>query len=251
MARARSRKRRPAGAGRKAATGPGDVAVTRGDGAGSGGVAVTGRDGATGRERARASTPRASPAKARGTPRQSPTAPHSYGERPPAPLAPPLPLSEGLILAGAVGAAIGFAKSSHGFSDGGPAVLAGIGAVALGTIEVTVREHRSGYRSHTVMLALDPGAPLHHRGGVRTLGGHFGAASAVRGCARSRRRPVRVPLQTAPRPLPRRAPRASAQGRVSGTERSSHGCTPSVRSTPAVGSTPSAGSTPIRAPATS
>jgi hypothetical protein len=154
MARARSRKRRPAGAGRKAATDPGDVAVTGGDGAGSGGVAVTGRNGATGRERARASTPRASPAKARGTPRQSPTAP-TYGERPPAPWH-PLPLSEVLILAGAVGAAIGFAKSSHGFSDGGLAVLAGIGAVALGTIEVTVREHRSGYRSHTVMLALIP-----------------------------------------------------------------------------------------------
>jgi hypothetical protein len=59
-----------------------------------------------------------------------------------------------LILVGAVGAAIGFAKSGHGFSDGGPAVLAGIGAVAIGTIEVTLREHRSGYRSHTVMLAF-------------------------------------------------------------------------------------------------
>jgi hypothetical protein len=162
MARARSRKRRPAGArrapggaGRKAAADPGDVALTGGDDpAGSGGVAVTGREGATGRTRARASTPRAAPAKPRGGPRSSPTAP-TYGERPPAPWH-PLPLSEVLILAGAVGAAIGFAKSRHGFSDGGPAVLAGIGAVALGTIEVTVREHRSGYRSHTVMLALIP-----------------------------------------------------------------------------------------------
>ncbi len=155
MARARSRKRRPAGAGRKAATGSGDVAVTGGDDTvGSGGVAVTGRDGATGRKRARASPPPAAAAKTRGAPRTSPTAP-TYGERPPAPWH-PLPLSEVLILAGAVGAAIGFAKSRHGFSDGGPAVLAGIGAVALGTIEVTLREHRSGYRSHTVMLALIP-----------------------------------------------------------------------------------------------
>jgi hypothetical protein len=162
MARARSRKRRPAGA-RRAPAGAGRKATQDSDGptvAGrdgatdSGGVAVTGRDGATGRKRARASTPPASRTKPRGGPRTSPTAP-TYGERPPAPWH-PLPLSEVLILAGAVGAAIGFAKSRHGFSDGGPAVLAGIGAVALGTIEVTLREHRSGYRSHTVMLALIP-----------------------------------------------------------------------------------------------
>jgi hypothetical protein len=131
MARARSRKRRPAGAGRaRASTPPASPA------------------------KARTSTQPATRAKARGAPRTSPTAP-TYGERPPAPWH-PLPLSEVLILAGAVGAAIGFVKSRHGFSDGGPAVLAGIGAVALGTIEVTLREHRSGYRSHTVMLALIP-----------------------------------------------------------------------------------------------
>ena len=131
MARTRSRKRRPAGAGRaRASTTPASPA------------------------KARTSTPPASRTKPRGGPRTSPTAP-TYGERPPAPWH-PLPLSELLILVGAVGAAIGFAKSSHGFSDGGPAVLAGIGAVALGTIEVTLREHRSGYRSHAVMLALIP-----------------------------------------------------------------------------------------------
>ncbi len=134
MARARSRKRRPAGAGKPRASTPSASASP-----------------ASARA---ASTRPASPAKARGAPRQSPTAP-TYGERPPAPWH-PLPLSEVLILVGAVGAAIGFAKSRHGFSDGGPAVLAGIGAVALGTIEVTLREHRSGYRSHTVMLALIP-----------------------------------------------------------------------------------------------
>ncbi len=128
MARARSRKRRPAGAGRAPVGSP--------------------------HKPARASTPPASRAKARAAPRQSPSAP-TYGERPPAPWH-PLPLSELLILAGAIGAAVGFAKSRHGFSDGGPAVLAGIGAVAIGTIEVTVREHRSGYRSHTVLLALIP-----------------------------------------------------------------------------------------------
>ena len=39
---------------------------------------------------------------------------------------------------------------------GGPLLLAGIAAVALGTIEVTWREHSSGYRSHTLLLALLP-----------------------------------------------------------------------------------------------
>jgi hypothetical protein len=32
-------------------------------------------------------------------------------------------------------------------------MLAGIAAVALGTIEVTLREHRSGFRSHTLLLS--------------------------------------------------------------------------------------------------
>jgi hypothetical protein len=82
----------------------------------------------------------------------SPAAPR-YGERPNAPWH-PLPISELLILVGAIGAAIGLARSRHGFSSGGPLLLAGLGTVGVGTIEVTLREHRSGYRSHTTMLAL-------------------------------------------------------------------------------------------------
>jgi hypothetical protein len=125
MAQARSRKRRPAGARRT----PAKTARKQDSPAKA-------RDGAT--------APRRS--------RSSPAAP-TYGERPRAPWH-PLPLSELLILAGAIGAAVGFAKVGHGLSSGGPALLAGIGAVAIGTIEVTLREHRSGYRSHTVMLAF-------------------------------------------------------------------------------------------------
>jgi hypothetical protein len=88
-------------------------------------------------------------------PRSSPTAP-TYGERPRAPWH-PLPLSELVILVGAIATVIGLAAASrHGISDGGPALLAGLVAVALGTIEVTLREHLSGYRSHTIMLALLP-----------------------------------------------------------------------------------------------
>jgi hypothetical protein len=123
MARARSRKRRPAGAKRAA------VGTTR----------TPARDGAGTARRERVRT--------------SPTAP-TYGERPRAPWH-PLPLSELLILVGAIGAAIGFSRAARGgLSSGGPALLAGLGAVAIGTIETTLREHRSGYRSHTVLLAF-------------------------------------------------------------------------------------------------
>ncbi len=80
----------------------------------------------------------------------------TFGERPRAPWH-PLPLSELLILAGAVGAAIGL---SRGFG-GRYLMLAGVLAVALGTIEVTLREHRSGFRSHTLLLSLLPIVVLH------------------------------------------------------------------------------------------
>ena len=156
MARTRSRKRRPAGAKRAPASPKRDGVTGSSDAAtGSKRDGATGSsDAATDRKSVSASDRLGSSAKTRAAPRTSPTAP-TYGERPRAPWH-PLPLSELLILVGAIGAAIGFAKSRHGFSNGGPAVLAGIAAVAIGTIEVTVREHLSGYRSHTVMLALIP-----------------------------------------------------------------------------------------------
>lgn len=80
-----------------------------------------------------------------------------YGERP-RPAWHPLPLSELLILVGAIGVLVGLGK---GLSHGGPPLLAGIAAVALGTLEVTLREHRSGYRSHTIMLAALPVVIFH------------------------------------------------------------------------------------------
>ncbi len=78
--------------------------------------------------------------------------PLSVGERPQAPWH-PLPLSELLILVGAIGTIVGFKRGEQG---GGPVLFAGIGAVALGTIEVTLREHMSGYRSHAILLAMIP-----------------------------------------------------------------------------------------------
>lgn len=80
-----------------------------------------------------------------------------YGERPKPPWH-PLPLSELLILIGAIGVVIGFHR---GVSHGGPPLFAGIAAVALGTLEVTLREHRSGYRSHTGLLAALPVVVFH------------------------------------------------------------------------------------------
>lgn len=84
----------------------------------------------------------------------------TFGERPPAPWH-PLPLSELLILAGGVAFVIAISRLRHGPAAGGPLLLAGIAAVALGTIEVTWREHSSGYRSHTLLLALLPVIVMH------------------------------------------------------------------------------------------
>lgn len=87
--------------------------------------------------------------------------PQSVGERPPAPWH-PWPLSEMLILIGAVGTVVGLARLGHGgISNGGPVLFAGLGAVVLGTVEITWREHRAGYRSHTLILALLPVVVFH------------------------------------------------------------------------------------------
>jgi len=82
--------------------------------------------------------------------------PQSLGERPQAPWH-PLPLSELLILVGAIGIVVGLKRGSTGSAT----FLAGFAAVLLGTTEVTWREHRSGYRSHTVILALMPTIVFH------------------------------------------------------------------------------------------
>jgi hypothetical protein len=67
-------------------------------------------------------------------------------ERPPAPWG-SFPLAELTVLAGIVMLVIGFAGSS-------PTAI-GVGVVlgALGGMEVSVREHFAGYRSHSALLA--------------------------------------------------------------------------------------------------
>src|SRR5438105_4668928 len=74
------------------------------------------------------------------------------GQRPPAPWH-PLPLSELLILFGAIGALVALAR---GPEANVALLVAGLAAVAIGTVEVTLREHLSGYRSHTIVLSVLP-----------------------------------------------------------------------------------------------
>jgi hypothetical protein len=76
------------------------------------------------------------------------------GERPTAPWH-PWPLSETLILVGAIGTIVGFASKA-------PLLLyVSLLAVMLGTLEFTVREHLSGYRAHSALIAAVPTAILH------------------------------------------------------------------------------------------
>lgn len=67
-------------------------------------------------------------------------------ERPPAPWG-KAPLAELVILAGIVSLAVG--------AVGGHPTLIGVGVVCagLGGLEVAIREHFAGYRSHTTLLA--------------------------------------------------------------------------------------------------
>jgi hypothetical protein len=73
----------------------------------------------------------------------------AYGERPQSPFG-GLPVSELAILGGAVALVVGVIR------QGGPALIGGLILCVLGVTEVTAREHFSGYRSHTVLLAAVP-----------------------------------------------------------------------------------------------
>jgi len=84
-----------------------------------------------------------------------------FDQRPQAPWH-PLPLSELLIVAGAIAFAVAMLRLGHnGIQSGAPLLLAGIVALGLGTAEVSWREHRSGFRSHTLLLSFIPVLLLH------------------------------------------------------------------------------------------
>ena len=71
------------------------------------------------------------------------------GERPEG-LFGPVPVSELGILIGTIALVIGF------FNGGGPVLIVGIIVLGLAVLEVTGREHFTGYRSHTTLLAAVP-----------------------------------------------------------------------------------------------
>jgi len=73
----------------------------------------------------------------------------TVGERPEGPFG-GIPVSELAILAGAVAFVVGLV------GGGGPPLYVGLVVVALGVVEFTAREHFSGYRSHTTLLAAMP-----------------------------------------------------------------------------------------------
>jgi hypothetical protein len=73
----------------------------------------------------------------------------TVGERPESPFG-GLPVSEIAIFAGLVALIVWFIKG------GTVTLLIAIGVMGLGVLEVTAREHLSGYRSHTTLLAAIP-----------------------------------------------------------------------------------------------
>jgi len=73
----------------------------------------------------------------------------TLGERPPSIFA-PLPVSEVAIFVGAVGVLVGLVSAAT------VPLVVGIIVCTLGVIEVTAREHFSGYRSHATLLAGIP-----------------------------------------------------------------------------------------------
>jgi hypothetical protein len=72
-----------------------------------------------------------------------------YGKPPESPFG-GLPISELAILVGGVGVVVGLVAAAPA------ALIVGIVACTLGVVEVTAREHFSGYRSHAVLLAGIP-----------------------------------------------------------------------------------------------
>jgi UDP-N-acetylmuramyl pentapeptide phosphotransferase/UDP-N-acetylglucosamine-1-phosphate transferase len=76
----------------------------------------------------------------------------TVGERPPSPFG-GLPISEIMIFAGIVATIVWFIAWAPTVNA---TLVVGLVVLALGVIEVTAREHFSGYRSHTTLLAALP-----------------------------------------------------------------------------------------------
>ena len=117
------------------------------------GASPADREGTTRAERDLARRQRAQrirdegPANAVSKPRPGRT---TMDDRPPA-LWAPVPLTELLILTGIALMTWGFLSGADG--DGNAKIAAGLGIASLAGLELTVREHVTGFRSHTTLLA--------------------------------------------------------------------------------------------------
>ena len=143
----RSRKRRRASAARRGAAPPALPARSSVAAGAAGAVESPGADAVPG---AAAVPPRARAGMLGGV-----------GERPPGPFG-SVPVSELAILIGGVGLLFGALERR------GPALIVGAIVCALGVLEVTAREHFSGFRSHSALLA-----------GFPALGAMLGAATLL------------------------------------------------------------------------
>jgi hypothetical protein len=173
--RGRSRKRRSAGRAKAGAAVAGAATTASGEpdsgGAGSSShAAAPAQAGQRAPGRARSRSRRSSEAQSK--PDGGYRAPGSVGERPRAPWH-PFPLAELAILVGLIAVAIGAARGESGKA----LLLVGVGVVVLGTLDTTIREHLSGYRSHAGLLASVPTALFH--GAVALALFALGAPSAT------------------------------------------------------------------------
>ena len=101
--------------------------------------------GASAPRRARQGEPvRATPTRQRGV--------RPKAEDRPPPLWAPFPLSELLTLAGIVLMIWGFLSGAR-TRDGNAKIAAGLAIASIGGLELAVREHVTGFRSHTTLLA--------------------------------------------------------------------------------------------------
>ena len=98
------------------------------------------------RSRQRAAAPVSAP------PPEPPSTPRRHARVDEAPKAPwhPVPLVELAILAGLILIVVGFFTGGR---SGGVLVTGGIALVSLTSLELAIREHVSGYRSHSALLA--------------------------------------------------------------------------------------------------
>ncbi len=160
--RGRSRKRRSGGRAKAAAVVAGAAAAQAEQGSEgpspSSSAPRAGADKASAGERS-GRRPRAQRRGGGQAPSDGYRAPGSVGERPRAPWH-PFPLAELSILVGLIAVAIGAARGEAGKT----LLLVGVLVVVLGTLDTTIREHLSGYRSHAGLLAAVPTALVH--GGI-------------------------------------------------------------------------------------